>query len=93
MSTIKGTPYYIAPEVIKEVYDEKCDIWSIAVIFYVLLCVYPPFNGDTDVEIMQNFQRGKFVFSQEEWGVISNEAKDLIKKMLTYEPLKRISAK
>ena len=93
MSTIKGTPYYIAPEVIKEVYDEKCDIWSLGVIFYVLLCGYPPFNGDTDIEIMQNVQRGKFVFPEEEWGVISNEAKDLIKKMLTYEPSKRISAK
>ena len=93
MSTIKGTPYYIAPEVIKEVYDEKCDIWSIGVIFYVLLCGYPPFNGDTDVEIMQNVQRGKFFFPEEEWGIISNEAKDLISKMLTYDPAKRISAK
>ena len=93
MSTIKGTPYYIAPEVIKEVYDEKCDIWSIGVIFYVLLCGYPPFNGDTDVEIMQNVQRGKFCFPEEEWGIISNEAKDLISKMLTYDPAKRISAK
>jgi len=92
-STIKGTPYYIAPEVIKEVYDEKCDIWSLGVIFYVLLCGYPPFNGDTDVEIMQNVQKGKFVFPEEEWGVISKEAKDLISKMLTYEPSKRISAK
>ena len=104
MSTIKGTPYYIAPEVIKEVYDEKCDIWSLGVIFYVLLCGYPPFfyvllcgyppfNGDTDVEIIQNVQKGKFVFPEEEWGVISPECKDLIKKMLTYEPSKRISAK
>ena len=93
MSTIKGTPYYIAPEVIKEVYDEKCDIWSIGVIFYVLLCGYPPFNGDTDVEIMKNVQRGKFAFPEEEWDVISNDAKDLITKMLTYEPSKRISAK
>jgi calcium-dependent protein kinase len=93
MSTIKGTPYYIAPEVINEVYDEKCDIWSIGVIFYVLLCGYPPFNGDTDIEIMQNVQKGKFCFPEEEWGVISQEAKDLIKKMLTFEPSKRISAK
>ena len=93
MSTIKGTPYYIAPEVIKEVYAEKCDIWSLGVIFYVLLCGYPPFNGDTDIEIMQNVQKGKFQFPVEEWGVISKEAKDLITKMLTYEPSKRISAK
>ena len=93
MSTIKGTPYYIAPEVIKEVYDEKCDIWSLGVIFYVLLCGYPPFNGDTDVEIMQNVQKGKFVFPKEEWDDMSKEVKDLITKMLTYEPSKRISAK
>ena len=93
MSTIKGTPYYIAPEVIKEVYDEKCDIWSLGVIFYVLLCGYPPFNGDTDIEIIQNVQKGKFIFPEEEWGIISDEAKDLIKKMLTYEPSQRISAK
>ncbi len=93
MSTIKGTPYYIAPEVLKEVYDEKCDIWSIGVIFYVLLCGYPPFNGDTDIEIMQNVQRGQFFFPEEEWDVISPEAKDLIRKMLTYDPAKRISAK
>ena len=93
MTTIKGTPYYIAPEVIREVYDEKCDIWSLGVIFYVLLCGYPPFNGDTDVEIMQNVQKGKFIFPEEEWGVISKDAKDLISKMLTYEPSKRISAK
>ena len=93
MSTIKGTPYYIAPEVLKEVYDEKCDIWSIGVIFYVLLCGYPPFNGDKDIEIMQNVQRGQFFFPEEEWDVISPEAKDLIRKMLTYDPAKRISAK
>ena len=79
MSTIKGTPYYIAPEVIKEVYDEKCDIWSLGVIFYVLLCGYPPFNGDTDVEIMQNVQRGKFVFPEEEYRA------DLLKQFLFWD--------
>jgi calcium-dependent protein kinase len=48
-----GTPYYIAPEVLKNNYDEKCDMWSIGVILFILLVGYPPFNGKTEDKIIQ----------------------------------------
>lgn len=51
LTTKIGTPYYIAPEVIKKNYDQKCDIWSLGVIMYILLGGYPPFNGENDNEI------------------------------------------
>jgi calcium-dependent protein kinase len=47
-----GTPYYIAPEVLKKSYDEKCDMWSIGVIAFILLSGSPPFGGRNEKLIM-----------------------------------------
>jgi calcium-dependent protein kinase len=90
-----GTPYYIAPEVIAKQYNEKCDIWSIGVILFILLAGIPPFHGgtlDDDRKIIQSITKGEFTFDEKEWKNVSVEAKDLIKKMLTYDKNKRPSA-
>jgi calcium-dependent protein kinase len=58
-----GTVYYISPEVLKGNYTTSCDIWSIGVIMFILLCGEPPFNGEDDEEIMEKIRRGKFEFS------------------------------
>jgi calcium-dependent protein kinase len=57
-----GTPYYIAPEVLKSSYNHKCDIWSCGVLTYILLSGTPPFNGEEDKEIIKRVKEGKFVF-------------------------------
>ena len=87
-----GTSYYIAPEVLKENYNEKCDIWSCGVILYILLCGYPPFNGNSNVDIYHNIQNNPPYFNGEEWKDITKEAIDLIKNMLNKAPNKRFSA-
>ena len=48
---------------------------------YVLLCSYPPFDGETDNEILRKVMRGKFVFPEEEWSEISDEAHDFVRKV------------
>ena len=55
-----GTPYYIAPEVLRKDYNEKCDIWSIGVMTYIMISGYPPFNAQTDNGIMKKVKAGKY---------------------------------
>lgn len=92
MTKASGTPYYIAPEVLNNKYNEKCDIWSLGVIAYLLLCGYPPFNGDNDDEILRKVKDGTFVFVEEDWSMISDEAKDFISECLLKNYKKRKSA-
>ncbi len=83
MTTKVGTAYYVSPEVLTGDYDEKCDIWSSGVILYILLCGDPPFNGNNDNDIYRKIQAKKFSFPSPKWDNISEDAKDLIRNMLS----------
>ena len=88
-----GATYYIAPEVLKGDYDEKCDVWSCGVILYILLSGKPPFYGRNDKEIAGKIEKGEYSLRGSLWDNISMSCKNLIKRLLDYNPLKRISAK
>ena len=90
---IVGTTLYIAPEVLENYYDEKCDLWSCGVIMYMMLSGLPPFKGNNDDEITENIKNVNYDFYTQEWDEISNDAKDLIKHLLEKDVKKRFSAK
>ena len=88
-----GSAYYIAPEVIGGAYNESCDIWSIGVIMYLMLIGSPPFDGNDDESIFKSIKKGIYSTSSYNYKNLSNDAKDLISKLLEYDPNKRITAK
>ena len=92
LTSLTGTAYYVAPEVLRGNYDFKCDIWSCGVILYIMLCGYPPFRGNSEDAILNAVSRGYFSFAGKEWALVSSEAKSLIMYMLTRNPLRRPSA-
>lgn len=93
LNAVHGTSYYIAPEVLKMNYDERCDVWSIGVIMYILLSGKPPFDGKSDKDITAKVSAGQYSMEDPIWGQISDQAKNLIRQMLTVDFKKRIYAR
>jgi len=92
LTTKSGTAFYVAPEVMNGKYDEKCDIWSIGVMAFILFCGYPPFNADNDPEIIRKVKEGKVVFLSPHWDKVSDAARSLVLQMFTKKPSDRPSA-
>jgi len=111
-----GSAEFMAPEIVEAFiddtendfkYDKRCDLWSLGVMMYILLCGYPPFSGSCggncgwaqggacdlcQINLFNNIQDGRFEFHQRDWANISEEAKDLIQKLLVKTPKRRLSA-
>ncbi|KAK8937735.1 Calcium-dependent protein kinase 8 [Platanthera guangdongensis] len=89
---IVGSPYYMAPEVLKRNYGPEIDVWSAGVILYILLCGVPPFWAETEQGVAQAIIRSVINFKRDPWPKVSESAKDLVKKMLDPDPKQRLSA-
>lgn len=93
MNSRVGTVYYVAPEVItSDDYSNKCDIWSIGVIAYVLLCGFPPFHAENERKTLQLVMEAPIEFPSPIWDDVSVEAKAFILRLLDRDPIKRPSA-
>jgi len=89
-----GTTIYMAPEVIREHYNEKCDVWSCGILLHLMLTKSFPFDAISKEAIEQQIldsNNSNFLQKMLENKMISDGAKNFLKKMLEYEPDKRIS--
>jgi MAP kinase interacting serine/threonine kinase len=109
-----GSAEFMAPEVVDAFvgsasgYDKRCDLWSLGIVMYILLCGYPPFYGNCGSGcgwergeacqacqdlLFTSIQEGRYEFPEREWALISQEAKDLIQGLLVKEASRRLSAR
>uniref|UniRef100_W5L7K1 Serine/threonine kinase 33 n=1 Tax=Astyanax mexicanus TaxID=7994 RepID=W5L7K1_ASTMX len=88
-----GTPTYMAPEVINgHQYSQQCDVWSIGVIMYTLLCGEPPFISSSEERLFEMIKKGELSFAGPVWETISDAAKKVLCCLLKVDPAHRITA-
>jgi len=84
--TMVGSSEYMSYEMLAmEGYTHLCDLWSCGIIMYLLLSGYPPFMGETDGETRRLIRTREVDFRENDWRFVSDEGKELIKKLLSVE--------
>ena len=92
LHSILGTPYYVAPEILTKNYNEKCDIWSVGIITYLLIVGDVPFKGKNNNDIFNKILHQKINFNYNKWKNFSKEAKNFVQLLLQKDFNKRPSA-
>jgi len=88
-----GTPTYVAPEVLKNIpHDERVDMWSVGVTIFVLLVGYAPFMASSQLELFAKIKAGRWSFNEKDWRHMSEDAKELLRKLLVVDPHDRWTA-
>ena len=87
-----GSAYYVAPEVVTGNYDEKCDVWSMGVILFMMLSGIPPFGGSNNGEIISSIIMNEPNYDPKKWKNVSEGAVQLVKSMITKSISQRITA-
>ncbi|XP_045146922.1 serine/threonine-protein kinase 33 [Echinops telfairi] len=94
LQTTCGTPIYMAPEVINaHDYSQQCDIWSIGVIMYMLLCGEPPFLANSEDKLFELIRKGELHFEDPVWDSVTEYATSALKQLMKVDPAHRITAK
>jgi len=89
----RGTPYYIAPEIVKsKPFDERADMWSIGVIIYLLLSGRLPFMSHHVDTLFRKIKKGDYELPTKYWENVSEQAKEIVRNLLVTDPDKRWTA-
>ena len=72
-------------------YGKGSDLWSLGVLLYVILSGCSPFSADEEEALLAQVAEAKYEFYENEWKSVSEDAKDLIRKMLVVDPEVRLS--
>ena len=89
MHTVVGSPYYLAPEVLEQEYDERCDLWSVGCIMYTMITGQVPFNGKTNLDVFDKIQDGKYDSQKLRNKSISSNALNVVSQLQTKDYKKR----
>ncbi|XP_068452163.1 serine/threonine-protein kinase 33 isoform X2 [Clinocottus analis] len=93
MTDTCGTLIYMAPEIMSgRGYSQWCDVWSIGVVMYILLCGKYPFVSKTETNLLEEIMNNDIKFTEPIWATVSDAAKNILTCLLKADPAYRMSA-